>query len=139
LKNNTPHAAVALLALSFCACLLGACGGGGSGNAQSLVNDAFSGRTQIESGEVHLSFAVSAGGSSASTKPFAVSLSGPFQNAGSGKLPRFALQLHLNAAGHALSAGATSTGSALFVELAGTWFSTPESTYKALQQGYAIS
>jgi hypothetical protein len=137
LKNTTLRAAVALLAVIPCACLLSACSGGAPGSAQSLLDDTFSGHTQIESGNVNLSFALSAAGSSSSTKPLAVSLSGPFQSVGAGKLPRFALQLRLSAAGHPLNAGATSTGSALFVELAGTWFSTPQSTYQALEQGYA--
>jgi hypothetical protein len=136
LKNTTIRAAVALLASISCACLLGACGGT-SGSAQSLLEDTFSGHTQIESGNVNLSLAVGAAGSSTTTKSLAVRLSGPFQDAAPGKLPHFALQLDLGAAGHALQAGATSTGSALFVELAGTWFSTPESTYKALEQSYA--
>jgi hypothetical protein len=66
-----------------------------------------------------------------------VNLDGPFESSGNGKLPRFDLKLGLTAAGHSLQAGATSTGSALFVELAGTWFSTPQSTYSSLQQSYA--
>jgi hypothetical protein len=137
LKNTTIRAAVALLAAISCTLLISACGGSSSGSAQSLLDDTFSGHTQIESGNVNLSFALSAAGQSAATKPLAVRLSGPFENAGAGKLPRFALQLQLSAAGHALQAGATSTGSALFVELAGTWFSTPDSTHKALEEGYA--
>jgi hypothetical protein len=135
LKNTTLRAAVALLAVISCACLLGACGGS-SGSAQSLLEDTFSGHTQIESGKVNLSFALGAAGSKASTEPLAASLSGPFESA-DGKVPSFTLQLQLSAAGHPLQAGATSTGSALFVQLAGTWFSTPEKTYKALEQGYA--
>ncbi len=136
LKNTTIRTAVALLALFACVCLLSACSGS-SGSAQSLLNDTFSGHTPIDSGNVNLSFDISAAGSSTATKPLSVRLSGPFQNAGAGKLPHFALRLDLSAAGHALGAGATSTGSALYVELAGTWFSTPQSTYKALEQGYA--
>jgi hypothetical protein len=136
LKNTTPRASVALLLVIFCACLLSACGSS-SDSAQSLLGETFSGHTQIESGNVNLSFALGASGSSSSTKPLAVSLKGPFQSVGDGKLPRFALQLQLSAAGHGLQAGATSTGSALFVELAGTWFSTPSSTYKSLEAGYA--
>jgi hypothetical protein len=119
------------------------------------LSETFSGHTPIESGEVNLSFSLSATGQSATTKPLAVTLSGPFENTSSpsgthpeghtlegtgkqaGKLPRFALQLQLSAAGHPLSAGATSTGSALFVQLAGTWFATPASTYKAIEEGYA--
>ena len=136
LKNTTLRAAVALLATVSCACLLGACGGA-AGSAQSLLDDTFSGHTQIESGNVNLSFALSAAGSSATTKPLSVRLSGPFESTDAAKLPRFALQLQLGAAGHTLSAGATSTGSALFVQLAGSWFSTPQATYKALEEGYA--
>jgi hypothetical protein len=136
LTNTTIRAAVALLALLSCACLLGACGGS-SGGAESLLSDTFSGHTPIESGDVNLSFSLSAAGQSTTTKPLAVTLSGPFESTGTGKLPRFDLQLQLTAAGHPLSAGATSTGSALFVQLAGTWFSTPSSTYKAIEEGYA--
>lgn len=136
LKNTTLRAAVALLATVSCACLLGACGGA-AGSAQSLLNDTFSGHTQIESGQVNLSFALSAAGSTATTKPLAVRLSGPFESTDPAKLPRFELQLQLSAGGHALSAGATSTGSALFVQLAGSWFSTPQAIYKALEEGYA--
>lgn len=142
LKNTTVRAAVALLLAIFCGCLLSACAGDSSGSAQALLDETFSGHKQIESGNVKLSLALGAGGSSTQSKPFAVTLSGPFESvdtpsgAQAGKLPRFALQLQLGAAGHSLQAGATSTGSALFVELAGTWFSTPSSTYKALEESY---
>lgn len=129
---------------TFCGCLLSACGGSSSGSAQALLKETFAGHNQIESGNVKLSFALGASGSSTSTKPLAVVLSGPFESAGQHlgaqagkKLPRFALQLQLSAAGHSLQAGATSTGSALYVELAGTWFSTPSNTYKALETSYA--
>jgi hypothetical protein len=136
LKNTTIRATVALAATIACAFLLAACGGA-AGSAESLLNDTFSGHTQIESGNVNLSFTLGASGQSAATEPLAVRLSGPFENSATGKLPRFALRLQLSAAGHPLGAGATSTGSALFVQLAGTWFSTPSSTYKALQDSYA--
>ncbi len=155
MKNTTIHAAVALLAAIACVSLLAACGGSSSGSAEALLKDTFSGHTQIESGNVNLSFGVSATGRSGAAKPLAVRLSGPFQSAGApsgahpeghtlagagrqaGKLPHFALALQLSAAGHALNAGATSTGSALYVQLAGTWFSTPQSAYTAIEQGYA--
>jgi len=137
LKNTTIRAAVALLAAIACASLIAACSGSSSGSAEALLKDTFSGHTQIESGNVNLSFGVSAAGHSGAAKPLAVRLSGPFQSAGAGKLPHFALALQLSAAGHALNAGATSTGSALYVQLAGAWFSTPQSAYTAIEQGYA--
>jgi hypothetical protein len=135
-KNTTIRAAVALLGAICAACLLSACGGS-SGDPQALLDDTFSSPKQIESGNVNLSVSLGASGSSAANKSLALHLSGPFENAGAGKLPRFALQLGLSANGHALPIGATSTGSSLYVELAGTWFSLPQSTYTALQQSYA--
>jgi hypothetical protein len=137
LKNTTIRAAVALLAISS-VCLLSACGGT-SGDPQALLNDTFSSPRQIESGKVNLSVVLGPAGSSTSSKSLGVHLSGPFENTAAGKLPRFALQLGFTVAGHPLQAGATSTGSALYVNLAGTWFSTPPSTYAALQQSYAQS
>ncbi|HEY2631159.1 MAG TPA: hypothetical protein VGI26_02140 [Solirubrobacteraceae bacterium] len=135
LKNTTLRPAVALLVVL--ACLgLAACGGS-SNSPQALLSDTFSGNTPIESGQVNLSFAISGTGGKGTTKPLAVNLTGPFQSEGAGKLPRFSLKLDLGAAGHTLSAGATSTGSALYVELGGTWFSTPQSTYQAIAKGYA--
>ncbi|HWX88181.1 MAG TPA: hypothetical protein VNX67_08405 [Solirubrobacteraceae bacterium] len=116
--------------------VLSACGGS-PGSAESLLSETFSGHTPIQSGQLNLSFSLSATGKSATTQPLAVTLKGPFDSTAAGKLPRFALQLQLSAAGHPLAAGATSTGSALFVQLAGTWFSTPSSTYKAIEEGYA--
>lgn len=118
--------------------MLSACSGSGD-SAESLLNDTFNGHQQIESGNVDLSLALAASGSKTATKPLTVRLSGPFQSESSaaGKFPEFALKLDLDAGGHALQAGASSTGSALFVELAGTWFTVPESTFKTLQQGYA--
>jgi hypothetical protein len=136
LKNTTIRASVALL-LAICGiCVLSACGSS-SGDPQALLNDTFSSPKQIESGNVNLSLSLESTGSGAAGKSLAVHLSGPFENAGAGKLPRFALQLGLTADGHSLPVGATSTGSSLYVEIAGTWFSLPQSTYTALQQSYA--
>lgn len=137
--NTKLGVAVALLSLCTClGALLAGCGGASSGDSpQALLRDTFSGHTQIESGRLSMSFTVSASGSSAATKPLSVTLSGPFEAKESPRLPRFALKLSLSAGGHTLAAGATATGSALYVQLAGGWFATPPSTYKALEQGYA--
>lgn len=140
LSNNTRlRVAVALLGAALLALALAACSGSGSGGESpgALLSDTFSGHSQIQSGKIDLSFALSATGSGTATKPLSVRLTGPFQSEGAGKLPRFALKLDLSAAGHGLSAGATATGSALYVQLAGTWFSTPSSTYKAIEEGFA--
>ena len=137
LPNTPSRLAVALLLALALAFVLSSCGGSSSPNAQSLVNDSFSARSTINSAQVDLALAVSGSGSSSSSKPLSLHLSGPFQSNAENKFPSFSLQLRLTASGHALAAGATSTGSALYVQLGGTWFSIPQSTFNTLEQSYA--
>jgi hypothetical protein len=129
-----PRWALSLLAVAVLAGGLGACGGGGSPSAQSLLDETFKSHKTIDSGRIELSFSLSPVGPGGR---FSVRLSGPFQSLGAGRLPRFALQLGLTTAGNTLQAGVTSTGGRLFVELEGVPFLAPESTVQALQQGYA--
>jgi hypothetical protein len=136
LSNTSLRPAVALLGALSLALGVAACGGSSQPSAQSLVNDTVSARSHIESGEVDLSLSLSPTGS-ATAKPVSLRLNGPFQNAGAGKLPHFSLKLGLDLAGKRIQAGATATGAQLFVQLGGAWFVAPESTYKAIEQGYA--
>jgi hypothetical protein len=139
LKNTHSRVAVALLAIIFAVVGLSACSSGAPGSATALLADTFSGGKQIESAKLDLSFELKGTGheSAGTGTPLSLKLSGPFESRDPGKLPRFALQLDLSSGEHAIRAGATSTGSGLFVDLAGTWFSTPESTYKAIESGFA--
>jgi hypothetical protein len=138
LSNTIVKAAVALLLSALAACALAACGGSSSSpSAGSLVSDTFSSRSTIERGRLNLALALAPNGSGASSKSLSLHLTGPFDSSTAGRLPRFALKLDLNAAGHPIQAGATATGSRLFVELAGTWFVAPEETFNAIEQGYA--
>jgi hypothetical protein len=137
LSNTIAKAAVALLAIAMPAVGALACGSSGPA-ASSLVNDTFSSRANIESGQVDLSLGLAPTSSGATARSLSLRLTGPFQNSSTpGKLPRFSLKLALDAGGHPIEAGATATGSQLFVQLAGTWFVAPQSTYKAIEQGYA--
>lgn len=137
LSNTIARTAVALLLFVLLASSVLACGGSSGPSASSLVNDTFSSRAKIESGQIDLSLALAPGGTAAASKSLALRLSGPFENSTAAKLPRFSLRVDLNAAGHPIQAGATATGSALFVELAGIWFAAPASTYQAIEQGFA--
>ncbi len=136
LSNTNLRRTVALALALLPTLALAACGSSGP-SAGSLVNDTFSSRASINSAKVDLSLGVAGSGSESSKKPLSLRLSGPFQSNGEGKFPSFSLQLQLSAAGHQLAAGATSTGSALYVQLGGSWFSVPASTFSALQQSYA--
>jgi hypothetical protein len=129
--------AVALLAALVLAFALSACGSSGP-SGQTLVDDTFSSHTPIESAQIDLSLSFTPVGSGASpSKALSLSLSGPFQNSGQGKLPRFALKVDLTAGEHPIQAAATATGSKFFIQLGGSWFEAPEETYKAIEQGYA--
>lgn len=138
LSNTSLRPAVALLAVLALVFGVAACGGSSGPSGQTLVNDTFSSHTPIESAKVDLSLSFTPIGSGASSsKALTLSLSGPFENAGPSKLPHFSLNVALNAGGHPIQAGATATGSQLFVELGGSWYEAPEATYKAIEQGYA--
>ncbi len=110
------------------------------------MNATFSSPKQIESANIDMSLSlgpVGSAGSSSASKSLALRLSGPFENAAgssggqAAQLPRFALHAELSTAGHTLQLGATALNSSLYVEIAGTWFATPSSTYTAIEQAYA--
>lgn len=140
--NTSRRALVALAGLVavLAAAGLAACGASGSPSAQTLLSQTFESHKPIESGRLDLSLALSpagSGGALSSSEAFALRLRGPFQSLGPARLPRFALQLSLRAAGLTLQAGATSTAGKFFIELAGKPFLAPASTVAALQNGYA--
>ncbi len=145
-RGSTPRRALALLAALACAVALAACAGSGSPGAQSLLSETFKSHQPIESGRMLLSYALApaaAGGPAAVAGGLSLALAGPFQGAGTGRLPRFALQAELGSgaapgsAGQALHLGAVSTAGKLFIELGGTPFLAPAATVEAVQQGYA--
>jgi len=134
--------AAAVLAAGALTGGLAACGGSGTPSAQSLLADTLASQTPIQSGSIWLSLSLTplgAGGSPLGGEGFTLELSGPFQGAGQGRLPSFALQLDLAAGGRSLTAGATATGGRLFIELAGTPYLAPPAVASSLEQGYALA
>lgn len=134
--NSLIRVIVALLGAMALLVGVGACGASSPG-PQALLSETFDSKTPIESGRLDLSLTLSGSASSALKSPVSVSLSGPFQSVDPHKLPRFDLQAGLTVAGHTLHLGAVSTSSHFFIELEGTSFMAPESTVRALQEGYA--
>ncbi len=63
-----------------------------------------------------------------------VAVSGPFQSAGKGKPPRFAIDLAVSAAGTHFTAGAVSTGTAVYLTLQGKSYALDGSLGKQLQE-----
>jgi hypothetical protein len=119
-------------------CLLSGCGGGSSPSARSLVKEAFGAHRPISSGRVDLALALAPRGpAAAAAGGFSLGLRGPFQSAGAGRLPSFALAFTLEAAGERLRAGAVATAGRLYLELGGLAFLAPPASRLALEQGYA--
>lgn len=137
-RNTRPRAVVALLLTVAVGVVMQGCGGG-SQSAQSILNDTFNSRQQINSGKLDLTFSLAAKGLQGVTSPIAVRVTGPFQSTSATKLPRFDLSIELGTGGHALQAGVVSTKSQFFLTLAGEAFLAPSATRNSLQQSYAQS
>jgi hypothetical protein len=118
--------------------------GGGSGDAASastdvnqLLKDTFSGGKTIKSGNVNLALRIDAKGGSASAQgPISVSLTGPFQSHGTGKLPKLNLDAKIEGAGQNISAGLVSTGDKGFVKFQGSSYAVTDAIFAEFKKGY---
>jgi hypothetical protein len=128
------------VALASALCLSGclaACGSGSSPSAGTLLRQTFSSHASISSGQVDLLLALwPHPGAGAARGPFSLHIAGPFQSAGAGRFPQFALALTRAAGRRSVGAGAVSTGGRLYLELGGRTFLAPAATISALEQGY---
>lgn len=139
--QHRARAIVALLALAVLALTLAACGGssgsgGGSANAQTLLRETFTGTHQIRSGKANVQLRVDLTGGTSIRGPIQATISGPFQSAGSGQLPKFDLALDASAQGQGIRAGLTSTSDQLFVNFGGTSYEVPAQLVDRLKQSF---
>jgi hypothetical protein len=127
------------LAAALACWLLTGCGSGSSQSARSLLKETFGSRRTISSGRIDLSLTLAARGHVATKGAggFSLGLTGPFQSAGAGRVPSFALTFTLDTAGHRLRTGAVATAGRLYLELGGLAFLAPRSSTLALEHGYA--
>src|SRR3954452_11814078 len=93
-----PRFALLALAALLAMAVVTGCGGGSSGKEASastdvneLLKDTFSGGQSIKSGKLNLALRIDSTGSSNASGPVTVTLTGPFQSQGKGKLPELAL------------------------------------------------
>lgn len=134
------HLLTLLLVLLVPAALLGACGGDDSSgeDVNAVLQETFDGTGKsVESGKLDLSLKLDLEGAGRGLdEPIAISLSGPFENQGEGKVPRFDFNLNLDGGGQQFQAGAVSTGAAAFVTVSDQAYKVDDATYKEFQQGY---
>lgn len=148
IENRAPRGKLRpwlLMGVIACALALAACGssstnsGGGdpSGNAQSLLAQTFSSGHTVKSGVLGFSLNIDPSGSSTLTTPVALSLSGPFQSRGTGKLPASDFTVGINALGRKGSLGVISTGTGGYVSLQGTAYRLPQSDFQKLESSFS--
>jgi hypothetical protein len=134
-----------LVLAALLAALVAGCGGDGDGasadedsSVDQVLEDTFSGKKQVDSGKLDLSLKidVQGGGSQELQGPIELSLSGPFQTQGKGKLPEFAIDAAFAGAGQNLKAGVTSTGDKAFVNFQGTDYAVSDQVFQQFKAGY---
>ncbi len=134
------HLLSVLLVLLVPGLLLTACGGGDSSgeDVNTVLQETFDGSgKKVESGKLDLSVKLDLDGAGAQLNgPLAIALSGPFENQGEGKVPRFDFNLNLDGSGQQFQAGAVSTGSAAYLRFGGQTYKVDDATFKQFQDGY---
>lgn len=114
------------------------CGGGGSSDqATKLLDQTFTGTHRINSGVLGVTVSVTPSGSSALKGPISLSLGGPFQSLGTGKLPQSDFSLSLGTSGGAVSVSILSTGSKGYVTFQGQSYQLPPATFQRLESSFA--
>jgi hypothetical protein len=124
------------LALVLASVALAACGGS-MDNATTLLHQTFTGNHQITSGTLGFNLTVVPSGSSTLKGPISLSLSGPFQSLGKGRLPRSAFNISLGAMGGGASVTIISTGSSGYVTFQGQSYKLPAATFKRLESSFS--
>ncbi len=126
-------AMVASLAIAAC----GSSSSSGSESAPTLLRQTFSGTHKVNSGTLNVSLTVTPSGSGTLTGPITLSLGGPFQSLGTGKLPQSDFNISLSALGSSGSIGILSTGTSGYVTYQGASYELPPADFQRLESSFA--
>jgi hypothetical protein len=133
--------AAAATMLAMAVLTLAACGssssGSGSGSAQSLLKQTFAAGHKVNSGVLTFGLSMNPTGSSTLKGPILLSLSGPFQSRGTGKLPESNFSVNVSALGHHGQLGVVSTGTSGYVTLQGASYQLPAADFQKLDSSFA--
>ncbi len=113
-----------------------ACGAGGN-QAATLLRQTFTGQHKTTSGNLGLSLTVTPSGASALKGPLTISLGGPFQSLGPGRLPQSDFTLGVGVAGGSFSVAIVSTGTKGYVTFGGESYQLPQATFQRLESSFA--
>jgi hypothetical protein len=132
-----PFIAAIVAVVALAACGSSSSSGGSSGNAQTLLKQTFSSGHSVKSGVLGFILTLKPTGSSTLSTPITLSLTGPFQSRGSGKLPQSDFTIGISALGRRGSMGVISTGTAGYVSLQGTNYQLPQADFQKLEQSFS--
>jgi hypothetical protein len=124
-------------ALVPAACGSSASNAGASGNAPSLLKQTFSGTHKVDSGVLDVALSFNPSGSSTLSGPISLSLSGPFQSRGTGKLPASNFTVAVSALGQHGSLGVISTGTTGYITLQGSAYQLPAADFTKLESSFS--
>jgi hypothetical protein len=135
-----PSRLITLLLVPLLAAVVAACGSESGQSASSstdvsqLLRDTFANLSKMKSADVGLQLRVDS--PSAQGGPVTAEISGPFATTGEGKLPRFAFNATLSAAGRSQRVGATWTGEKAFITLQNTPYAVSDLVARQFAAGY---
>jgi len=128
---------LALTAVLAAALALASCGGdNSSADAKKLLKETFTGDHKVQSGKLVVNLDLEIERSNGQKTPIKVSLSGPFQSQGKGKIPQFDLSAQIQASGQNINAGATTDGKQGWIEFNNQAYSIPPNVWDQFVAGY---
>ena len=132
---------IPLVAVLAAMLLLAGCGGddkvSSEESPQELLDKTFTGKKDIKSGkvDVKIDFELTGEGSPLQG-PAKLTLSGPFESQGEGKLPKFDIDASFQGAGQSLKAGVLSSGDKGFVSFQGTDYEVSPPIFSQFKTAY---
>jgi hypothetical protein len=138
--RQSPAALLAAILAVLCALAVAACGSAEQSasdkSVDQLLTETFGPNKSVKSGKLDANINVKVKGLNGLAGPIALKLTGPFQSAGKGHLPKFDLALQLGAAGQSFSAGAISTSDKGYLKIQGQAYEVPANLVKQFAKAY---
>jgi hypothetical protein len=135
-RDRSLGCALALVIVSAACVGLAGCGGS-SGDATALLRQTFTGNHRVDSGNLGFNLILEPSGSSTLRGPISLSLRGPFQSLGRGRLPQSAFNVSLTGMGGGGSVTITSTGASGYLTFAGASYRLPQATFQRLESSFS--
>jgi hypothetical protein len=135
-----PSRLISLLLVPLLAGAVAACGSdpaqtaSSSSDVSQLLRDTFANLSKLKSADVGLQLRLDS--PSAQGGPVTAQVTGPFATTGEGRLPRFAFNATLSAAGRSQRVGATWTGEKAFITLQNTPYAVSDLVARQFAAGY---